>query len=241
MGDFHPDAQVKGFDGCNFIALICRRYSAILIAVSSIMIKYKIYFDNRVITLTPEPDRMQKYALFHKFGDKEELFDQISQFAVNNDIPSLNIYTSNINNLWKVFSSWFTVTSAAGGLVGHPSGKYLFIMRYGRWDLPKGHMEEGETPEECALREVTEECNISGHRIEGSLPPSYHTYLHDNKPYMKKTWWFRMSYNGEMITDPQAEEGITFAEWLAPNEIARIKSNTFQSLLDLLNYTLRVR
>jgi 8-oxo-dGTP pyrophosphatase MutT (NUDIX family) len=114
-------------------------------------------------------------------------------------------------------------------------------MRYGRWDLPKGHIEEGETPEQCAVREVTEECNIRGHNIMGTLPPSYHTYLFDGRPYMKKTWWFRMSYSGEMITEPQAEEGITHAEWLEPKEIARIKENTFQSLLDLLNYTLRVR
>jgi 8-oxo-dGTP pyrophosphatase MutT (NUDIX family) len=205
------------------------------------MLRYKVYFDNRVITLSPEPDRVQKYALFHKFGAKEELFAQISEFAVNIDIPSLNIYSSDINNLWSVFSSWFTVIEAAGGLVGHPSGKYLFIMRYGRWDLPKGHIEEGETPEQCALREVTEECNIRGHNIMGTLPPSYHTYLFDGRPYMKKTWWFRMSYSGEMITEPQAEEGITHAEWLEPKEIARIKDNTFQSLLDLLNYTLRVR
>lgn len=205
------------------------------------MLRYKVYFDNRVITLSPEPDRVQKYALFHKFGAREELFAQISEFAVNIDIPSLNIYSSDINNLWSVFSSWFTVIEAAGGLVGHPSGKYLFIMRYGRWDLPKGHIEEGETPEQCALREVTEECNIRGHNIMGTLPPSYHTYLFDGRPYMKKTWWFRMSYSGEMITEPQAEEGITHAEWLEPKEIARIKDNTFQSLLDLLNYTLRVR
>lgn len=205
------------------------------------MLRYKIYFDNRVITLSSEPDRVQNYALFHKYNVEEELFAQISQFAINIDIPSLNIYSSDINNLWQVFSSWFTVIEAAGGLIKHPSGKFLFIMRYGRWDLPKGHLEEGETPEECALREVTEECNIRGHKIEGSLPPSYHTYLYDNKPHMKKTWWFRMSYKGEMITEPQAEEGITHAEWLAPAEIARIKSNTFQSLLDLLNSTLRVK
>ena len=205
------------------------------------MVKYKVYFDNRVITLSPEPDRVQKYSLFHKFNEPEELFAQISEFAVNNEIPSLNIYSSDINNLWDIFKSWFVVIDAAGGLVGHPSGHYLFIMRYGRWDLPKGHIEPGETPEDCALREVTEECNLRGHFIEGSLPPSYHTYLFDNKPYMKKTWWFRMKYNGEMITDPQAIEGITHAEWLSPAEIARIKTNTFQSLLDLLNYTLKVR
>ncbi len=205
------------------------------------MLKYKVYFDNRVITLSSEPDRLQNYALFHNYLEKEALYAQISQFAVNNDVPSLNIYSSDINNLWEVFCKWFVVTEAAGGLIGHSSGRYLFIKRYGRWDLPKGHIEKGETPEQCALREVTEECNIRGHVIIGPLPASYHTYLYDNKPYMKKTFWFRMKYDGEMITEPQAEEGITHAEWLAPAEIAKIKSNTFQSLLDLMNFTLRVK
>jgi hypothetical protein len=58
---------------------------------------------------------------------------------------------------------------------------------------------------------------------------------------MKKTYWFTMNYEGDMITEPQAEEGITHAEWLAPDDIAKIKSNTYQSLLDLMNITLRVK
>lgn len=204
------------------------------------MIRYKVYFDNRVITVSSEPDRLQNYVLFHKFNDLEELYNQISQFAVKNDLNSLNIYSPDIDNLWKNFLSWFTVAEAAGGLVKHNSGKYLFIQRYGRWDLPKGHIEPGESPEACALREVKEECNISGHKILKPLPISYHTYLFENKPYLKKTYWFSMAYTGDMITDPQAEEGITAAEWLLPGEIAQIKANTWQSLLDLLNLTLRV-
>jgi hypothetical protein len=36
IGDFHPEAHVKGFDGCNFIALICKRYSAVFFAIFSI-------------------------------------------------------------------------------------------------------------------------------------------------------------------------------------------------------------
>lgn len=204
------------------------------------MISYKVYFDNRVITVSSEPDRLQNYVLFHKFNDMEGLYNQISQFAVNNDLLSLNIYSPDIDNLWKNFLGWFTVAEAAGGLVKHTSGKYLFIQRYGRWDLPKGHIEPGESPEVCALREVNEECNISGHRILKPLPISYHTYLFENKPYLKKTYWFSMAYTGDMIAEPQVEEGITIAEWLLPREIAQIKSNTWQSLLDLLNLTLKV-
>jgi 8-oxo-dGTP pyrophosphatase MutT (NUDIX family) len=203
------------------------------------MVRYKVYFDNRVITVSPEPDRLQKYALFHKYNDMEELYSQISRFAVNNDAKSLNIYSPDIDNLWNCFLGWFTVAEAAGGLVKHSSGKYLFIQRYGRWDLPKGHIEPGESPEACALREVNEECNISGHNIIKPQPTSYHTYLFENKPYLKKTYWFSMAYNGEMICDPQAEEGITAAQWLLPGEIAHIKANTWQSLIDLLNVTLR--
>ncbi len=205
------------------------------------MQKYKVYFEDRVITLSPEPDRVQKYTLYHKYSQPAGLFSQISQFAANDEIASLNIYTSNINSLWNLFRSWFREVDAAGGLVWHPSGRYLFIMRYGRWDLPKGHVDEGETPEQCALREVSEECSIEGHTILEALQPTYHSYLFEETHILKKTWWYRMNYNGPMITQPQGSEGITHAEWLTPDEIARIRGNAYQSLLDLLYYTLRVK
>ena len=40
-----------------------------------------------------------------------------------------------------------------------------------------------------------------------------------------------MSYGGEMITEPQAEEGITHAEWLTPQEIARSSQTPFSRCL----------
>lgn len=205
------------------------------------MVRYKVYFDNRVITLSTEPDRLQKYSLFHKYHEKTQLYNQISQFVENQELISLNVFSTKIDSLWNTFCGYFVFVEAAGGLVKHESGKYLFIKRYGRWDIPKGHIEPGETPEACALREVTEECNIMGHSIEGPLPPSYHTYLYDGRPHMKKTHWFSMRYSGKMITEPQAEEGITHAEWLAPGEIAKIRENTFISLMDLLYHTMKVR
>jgi 8-oxo-dGTP pyrophosphatase MutT (NUDIX family) len=196
---------------------------------------YKVHFENRFIMISPEPDRLQKYGLFHKFNDTIELYKLISDFQSDKGVPSINIYGTNIKHLWKIFRIYFTEVGAAGGLVRHTSGRYLFIEKKGRLDLPKGHMEEGEEPDNCALREVSEECGITGHKIVKALPPSYHTYSWEGISYLKRTNWFLMRYDGEMVTEPQLEEGITKVEWLFPDEINLIKSNAWLSLMDIIN------
>ena len=135
---------------------------------------YKVHFENRFIFLSPEPDRLQKYGLFHKFNDTNELYRLIADFQANPSIHSINIYATDITLLWKIFRIYFTEVKAAGGLVKHSSGRFLFIEKKGKLDLPKGHLEPGEEPETCAMREVSEECGISGHRIIKTLTPSYH-------------------------------------------------------------------
>ncbi|MFN8240850.1 MAG: NUDIX domain-containing protein [Bacteroidales bacterium] len=199
------------------------------------MNSYKVHFEDRFIQLSREPDRLQKYSLFHKFNDTNELYNLISGFQQDKTIQSINIYSPDINHLWKLFRIYFTLVEAAGGLVKHNSGKYLFIERRGKWDLPKGHIEEGEKPEECALREVSEECGINGHKIVKTLTPSYHTYSWEGISYLKKTHWFLMSYEGEMICSPQIEEGILKAVWLYPDEISHIRDSAWLSLFDLIN------
>lgn len=199
------------------------------------MNSYKVHFENRFIIISDEPDRVQKYGLFHKFNDTEELYKLISRFQEDKNIPSANIYGPDIKHLWRIFRIYFTGIDAAGGLVRHSSGKFLFIERRGKWDLPKGHMEPGETAENCALREVSEECGIEGHEIVKPLEPSYHTYSWEGISYLKKTHWFLMDYFGDMICEPQISEGITKAKWLFPDEISKIKSGAWLSLTDLIN------
>ena len=203
------------------------------------MISFKVYFENRYILVSPEPDRIQKYTLFHRFHNRKDLYDAISTFEAGNQM-SLNIYGSDIDHLWGEFREYFTYAEAAGGLVLHPTGRYLFIIRNGRWDLPKGHIEEGELPEECAIREVKEECGISGHTITKKLLSSYHTWQYEGISYLKRTYWFHMSYNGEMIENPQAEEGITEARWLKPEKICIIRQSAWHSLTDLINTVLKI-
>ncbi len=199
---------------------------------------YKIHFENRFIMLSPEPDRLQKYGLFHKFNATDELYKLISEFQTDKSITSVNIYCTDIKHLWKMFRIYFTEVGAAGGLVRHTSGKYLFIEKQGKLDLPKGHIEPGEEPEICALREVNEECGIKGHKIIKPIQPSYHIYSLKGIFYLKKTNWFLMSYDGEMITEPQIEEGITRVEWLLPDELNRLKGNVWLSLMEIINVTI---
>ena len=196
---------------------------------------YKVHFENRFIMISPEPDRIQKYGLFHKFYDTSELYRIIADFQSDKSITAINIYGPDIKHIWKIFRIYFTEVGAAGGLVKHRSGRYLFIEKKGRLDLPKGHIEKGEEPEACALREVSEECGITGHSIVKPICPSYHTYSWEGISYLKKTSWYLMEYGGEMKTDPQLSEGITKVEWLFPDELNSIKSSAWLSLMDLIN------
>jgi 8-oxo-dGTP pyrophosphatase MutT (NUDIX family) len=196
---------------------------------------YKVHFENRFITLSSEPDRLQKYGLFHKFYDTKELYKLIAEFQSDKTISAINVYGPDIKHIWKIFRIYFTEVGAAGGLVKHTSGRYLFIEKKGKLDLPKGHIEQGEEPDVCAVREVAEECGISGHTIVKPIYESYHTYSWEGISYLKKTSWYLMKYDGEMTTVPQTSEGITKVEWLFPDEINSIKSSAWLSLMDLIN------
>lgn len=198
---------------------------------------YKVHFEDRFILISAEPDRLQKYALFYKFGATKELYKLISDFQADESISPINIFGTNIRHLWRIFRIYFTEVGAAGGLVRHSAGSYLFIERNGRLDLPKGHIESGEDPETCALREVHEECGISGHKIIRFLDSTYHTYTSRGISYLKNTRWYLMDYSGSMDLKPQLEEGITKVEWLSGEELCRIKANAWHSLTDLINTT----
>lgn len=75
---------------------------------------------------------------------------------------------------------------SAGGVVFRPSGRILLLQREdeSRWCLPKGGVEEGESPEEAALREIREEtglvCTLAGHltdiRYQFYWPPDRLNY-----------------------------------------------------------------
>ena len=49
---------------------------------------------------------------------------------------------------------------------GEPIREFLLMRHADRWDLPKGHVDAGETEVQCALRELREETGIAAEDVE---------------------------------------------------------------------------
>jgi 8-oxo-dGTP pyrophosphatase MutT (NUDIX family) len=110
---------------------------------------------------------------------------------------------------------------AAGGLVKNGDGEYLMIFRNGKWDLPKGKREAGESMEQTAVREVMEECGLNGLALQDLLLTTYHTYTWQGVDVLKKTCWYTMTCSGKRCNlQPQAEEGIEVAEFVPAEKVA---------------------
>ena len=132
----------------------------------------------------------------------------------------------------------FPLVKAAGGIVTNEENQILFIRRKQKWDLPKGHVEEGESNAEAALREVQEECGLQEVALldEEPLFLIEHIYFeYDGLPARKQTVWYGMQASKNQPLQPQIQEGITGIDWLSfPFEKVR-NSKTYSSILDIVD------
>lgn len=118
---------------------------------------------------------------------------------------------------------------AAGGIVRNAEGKILMIFRRRVWDFPKGKVENGESAEEAALREVLEETGIEA-RITNPTPISvFHTYDTYGPKMLKETLWHEMEAVAGSVK-PQTEEQIDQAVWVDRAQVSERLKNSYASL-----------
>ena len=100
------------------------------------------------------------------------------------------------------------------GAIVVDDGKVLLVKHNaGHWDFPKGHVEEGETEIETAIREVKEETNID---IKIEKENKYISEYSPKENVMKTVIYFI----GEKVggeDKPQIEE-VSDVEWLDVNK-----------------------
>lgn len=208
---------------------------------------YKVFFNDSTIHIGSEINKSLNNNISEKFNFADydvvnQVILQIESAPIASDFFILN---RDDNSAWSHFRSQFVEIPASGGLVKNANGSLLFIKRLGVWDLPKGKMEKNETPEKAAIREVEEECGLSGLKIIRQLDSTFHIYRspylpNPNNLVLKETNWFLMSYSGSEIPVPQVEEDIEAVAWFAQEDLEQVYSNTYLSLLDFLEKTLPI-
>jgi 8-oxo-dGTP pyrophosphatase MutT (NUDIX family) len=106
----------------------------------------------------------------------------------------------------------------AGGVVFRRKEDQVEILmiqdRLGRWTIPKGHVEEGESLEQTAVREVAEETGLTHLRLGEKLDKLHFFYRKEGKLIFMTTYVFLMEALGD--TDavvPEDSEGIVDAKW----------------------------
>jgi len=122
----------------------------------------------------------------------------------------------------------FKISKAAGGVVVK-DGKNLLIFRRGKWDLPKGKLDEGESSRKAAAREVEEETGVRvlvGERI----CTTWHAYTLDGNRILKRTKWYRMSVTDDSRMAPQEDEDIEKVVWLNRRDTQMALTNSFSSI-----------
>ncbi|MDP4253925.1 MAG: NUDIX domain-containing protein, partial [Bacteroidota bacterium] len=174
----------------------------------------KIYFSDKPLFLC---DELNPEITAYSHHDDAILIDEFSTPSVNSMIHEMRqekihagiFLHEDLEALRKAVWKKFILVKAAGGLVRNEKDEILFMMRRGKWDLPKGKLDKGESLEQCALREVTEETGLGQARLEKFLLVTYHTYDESGKHFLKETTWYSMYASGDQAMKPQLEEQIT--------------------------------
>lgn len=208
---------------------------------------YKVFFNGSTIQIGGGSKKSSKNNIVQTVDCKDCGFvrQMISEIESSGKAIHFVIQNKEIGKLWDCFKSQFSEIPAAGGLVQNDSRYLLFIRRLGLWDLPKGKIEKGETPEDAAIREVEEECGVSGLQIIRQLDSTFHIY---RSPYLnfpdnlvlKETKWFLMTCVGDQTLVPQVGEHIDEVKWFAPNDLDKVMQITYLSLQEFLTKTLRL-
>lgn len=197
--------------------------------------KYKVYVANRPVIFTQvEPDRALVFKGAEIIRSCGKMDIVLIESAIARGAKCIYVVCQQLGEAWKKFTDQFEFVQAAGGLVINEENKVLFIYRHEKWDLPKGKVEENEAIDSGALREVEEECSITDLELHRQLNTTWHTYMQKGEPMLKATAWYVMKYSGKKKPKPQLEEGITETRWIGVDELSVVKSNTYPSVMDVV-------
>lgn len=164
--------------------------------------------ENSLATCLQLLDKPGNYSCYYLYHDLPKLMDALLGKAITID--------------------------AGGGVVFNDKDEVLLIFRRGKWDLPKGKLDPGESIIDCALREVIEETGLQNLTLVGKLTSSLYCYREKEQLFYKQVQWFKMRTSDQHNLTPQLEEDITELKWVKLQELDPYLENTFNTIKEVL-------
>lgn len=200
----------------------------------------KIYFGEKPLFLCDEIDATIDPYVHH---DDTVFIDELDTHTIKTMIHEMQLpavhagvfFHPDLPALQKAFFKKFTLVRAGGGLVQNEKNEILLIFRRGKWDLPKGKLDVGETLEQCAVREVKEETGLTTVQLIAPLLITWHTYHEGTKFILKESHWYTMKATAKQTLVPQTEEDIQEIRWASREEMPLYKKLAFPSVKDVLD------
>lgn len=190
---------------------------------------YKVFINKLLIILTSKNKSLtQENSFLLSSIDLNEILKKVRKHK------KIFLYHPKKSELLKVFKSKIKVIFASGGIVKNDNNQILFIYRRGKWDLPKGKAEKGESIRETAVREVIEETGIEKLKIDKYFSNTFHIVRNNKKYFLKETSWFLMSSNFKGKLKPQLNEGIKSVKWKTFDDAKKIKKKTYGNISIIL-------
>lgn len=199
----------------------------------------KVYFDDKPLFLC---DRIHPEIEPYIHHDDAVYIDELNVHTIKtmiHEMEQAKVHAGifihlDFEELKDAFWKKFTIIQAAGGFVQNSIDEVLMIFRRGKWDMPKGKLDEGESLEECAVREVEEETGLRNIQLGSHLITTYHTYHEGTKKVLKESYWYKMKIAKEQPLIPQTEEDIHEIKWVNIEDISPYMNNSYASIVDVL-------
>ncbi len=196
----------------------------------------RIYVQDKPLILAEsanEIEGMEKKGVLIEYNPNA--LNRLMQDMENPEVTAAVLIHQPVSESLDGVKATLKLIQAGGGMVCTPDNEVLLIFRKGKWDLPKGKLDEGEDLATCALREIEEETGATNLKIVQPLAISYHTYHHKGKHILKESHWYLVRTQLKSALRPQLEEDIQESKWVPLHEVAGYKTNMHSSVKDVID------
>ncbi|MCD6012827.1 MAG: hypothetical protein K0Q79_2689 [Flavipsychrobacter sp.] len=202
----------------------------------------KIYFNDKQLILTTDREEYisahpEAEGYFIYDGATARSFQQATQHLEKFGVVGAMIEDVSEESLTEQLAAMYHTIDAGGGLVYNELGEILMIFRRGKWDLPKGKLDNGEDIAACALREVKEETGLNELTLGEKIGETYHIYNQKSEDILKRSTWYTMHGRSADKLKPQKEEDIMEALWVGKKDLPALAKRSYALIRDVLEQT----